>query len=82
MKTKLTLSVDQNLIDNAKNYASAKDITVSELVARYFALIDEPMSEKARHMPKLTRELSGVLKTQSQPVSEEDYGKYLEDKVV
>lgn len=80
MNSKLTLRLDKNLINSAKKYSEKTGQSVSKLVANYFALIDVSLSEKPQQIPKLTRELSGILKNQGQAISEEDYGKYLEDK--
>lgn len=42
MNTKLTLRLDDSLIDAAKNYAAREGRSVSELVAAYFSRLDAP----------------------------------------
>lgn len=80
MNSKLTLRLDENLITSAKKYSEKTGQSVSKLVANYFALIDVTISEKPQKTPKITRELSGFLKKSDKSISEDDYGKYLEDK--
>jgi len=41
MKTKLTLRLDETIIEEAKEYASKKGVSLSSLVADYFAAIIE-----------------------------------------
>ena len=79
MQTKLTLRLDEELIIKAKKYAKTRGKSVSQLVADYFALLDEPLELRKREdLPPLTRSLAGVLK--GSDVSEKDYYEYLERK--
>jgi|JI10StandDraft_1071094.scaffolds.fasta_scaffold805193_2 hypothetical protein len=48
MNTKLTLRMDEELIEGAKRYAEREGRSVSELVAAYFARLDAPVSPTAR----------------------------------
>lgn len=43
MQTKLTLRLDGDLINDAKNYAAREGRSVSELVAAYFKRLDVPI---------------------------------------
>lgn len=78
MNTKLTLRLDEHLIDRAKRYSRRSGKSVSQLVADYFALIaaDEPI-EGTELTPRV-RAMIGSLKGAS--VTEEDYRRYLADK--
>jgi uncharacterized protein DUF6364 len=78
MNSKLTLRLDEDLIQSAKSYSAKTGKSVSKIVADYFALIDKKLSDKQREISPLTRSLRGSLKKRK--VSEEDYKKYLEKK--
>ncbi len=76
MQAKLTLELEQTLIERAKRHAEASGKSVSQLVADYFAQLGEPFDEGA--LPPITRSLSGVLA--GTDVDEADYYRYLEKK--
>jgi len=78
MNSKLTLRLDEDLIQSAKSYSAKTGKSVSKIVADYFALIDKKLSGRQREISPLTRSLRGSLKKGR--VSEEDYKKYLEEK--
>ncbi len=78
MTTKLTLRMDENLINQAKDYAKHSGKSVSKLVADFFALLNpEPEEDSGRISPKVNS-LLGIM--QDSRVSPEDYKKYLEKK--
>jgi len=83
MQTKLTLRLDKDLIQSAKEYSARRGTSLSQLVADYFSLLS--LSESAAEMetpveqlPPLTRSLKGALK--GADVSIADYQQYLEEK--
>ena len=84
MKTKLTLSIEQQLIRQAKAYAKQRGTSVSDLVSRYFKLLDaadatdEPSEPSKRTHSAFTESQTGILA--GSDVSEEDYHRYLEEK--
>ena len=47
MSTKLTLRLDESLINGAKKYAAREGRSVSELVAAYFKRLDAPAVDVA-----------------------------------
>ena len=78
MQTKLTLRLDDELINRAKAYAKNSGKSVSQIVAGYFSLLDaEPEKEKSEFTP-LARSLKGSLK--GAKLGKQDYHKYLEEK--
>jgi hypothetical protein len=78
MQTKLTLRLDDKLINQAKSYAEKSGKSVSQIVAGFFSLLDtEPEKEKSEFTP-LVRSLKGSLK--GAKVGKKDYHKYLEEK--
>lgn len=78
MQTKLTLRLEDKLIERAKRYAEASGKSVSQIVADYFAVLDSEDSVDEDTLPPITRALSGVLKDKG--VDEQDYYDYLEKK--
>ncbi|MDQ7014803.1 MAG: DUF6364 family protein [Gammaproteobacteria bacterium] len=76
MQTKLTLRLDDNLIEQAKRYAKQNDKSLSQVVADYFQLLIQ--KEKPNKIPPITRSLIGLL--ESQQGDEEEYKKHLEQK--
>jgi hypothetical protein len=78
MNKKLTLRLDDRLIDRAKRYSDRSGKSISQLVSDYFALIegDEPIPG-AELTPRV-RAMIGSLKGAS--ATEDDYRRHLEDK--
>jgi len=76
MQTKLTLRVEDSLIEQAKNYAKQNDKSLSQIVADYFRALTEN-NQKLENAP-FTHSLIGVLSASD--VDEDDYIKHLEDK--
>jgi hypothetical protein len=61
MNTKLTLKLDKNTIEKAKEYASLRDMSLSKLVEVYFQKLIIKEEFKQKLSPKV-RKLSGILK--------------------
>jgi len=63
MNTKLTLTLQQDVIEEAKKYASSKGSSLSEIVENYFKLITEKSQHKNKRKlsPRISK-LKGVLK--------------------
>ena len=93
MYTKLTLRIDEALIERAKAYSAATGKSVSQLVAAYLALLPERQlgagvaggapaprgdQHKAAHLAPLSRSLYGLLR--GAKLDERDYRRYLEEK--
>lgn len=73
-KTKLTVRVPQDLLENFKQYAEEKNTTMTALVETYLRRI--PPQELLVDAP-IVRRLSGIL---SQQVNAEDYKEHLVEK--
>jgi hypothetical protein len=73
--SKLTLSVDDQVVVRAKRYAKRQGISVSKMVEAYLAAVAEPPSLDVRDAPVL-RSLRGSIKR----ADLEDYRKYLTAK--
>lgn len=79
MQTKLTLRLDDELIDQAKSYAARSGKSVSQVVADYFRLL--PLGKDQTGKPTgtpLTNSLRGVLRGST--LDEEDFRRYLAEK--
>ncbi|MDR2619180.1 MAG: DUF6364 family protein [Treponema sp.] len=64
MYTKLTLSIDQKVIENAKKYAKNQKRSVSKLVEEYLSSISSSTDEKIEFntLGPITKELIGIIK--------------------
>jgi hypothetical protein len=72
-KTKLTLSIDKNVVERAKRFSRRNDTTVSALVTQFLASLEEGGTESA----PITSRLIGALAPEG---SVEEYHEYLEQK--
>ena len=61
MNTKLTLKLDKNIIEKAKEYASLRNLSLSKLVEVYFQKLIIKEEFKQKLSPRV-RKLSGILK--------------------
>lgn len=62
MTTKLTLTIDDKIIQRAKRYARAKGRSVSELVESYFRSLTELGNEHSEELTPSVRSLMGSFK--------------------
>ena len=82
MQTKLTLRLEDTLIEQAKAYAGKNGKSVSQLVADYFALLpggaEAKEKREERPLTPIVQSLYGLLRGSS--LDEADYKRYLEEK--
>lgn len=78
MQTKLTLRLDDRLIEQAKAHARRTGKSVSQLVADYFALIEQTTDSHRIGVSARVSGLRGALKGSTR--TEEDYRRHLEEK--
>ena len=78
MQTKLTLRLDDELINRAKSYARRSGKPVSQLVAGYFSMLDNKPDKERSELTPIVRSLKGSLK--GAKIGNKDYKKYLEEK--
>ena len=64
MNTKLTLSLDKNVISRAKIYARRKNKSLSQIIEDYLKTIpiDTGNDSIIQEIPLVTRSLAGILK--------------------
>jgi hypothetical protein len=60
MATKLTLTLDNKIIEKAKIYAEKNKISLSKLVEFYFRSLSSTPKNKLENVPPITKELSGI----------------------
>ncbi len=60
MDAKLTLRLDKNSIDRAKNYASMHNTSLSRMVENFFRTLEPDPADEMELSP-LVRKLSGVI---------------------
>lgn len=78
MITKLTLRMDDNLIESAKEYSSQTGKSVSRIVADLFEIIKNEKTKREDPLTPTVKSLKGILK--GKQLDEKDYKKYLEEK--
>lgn len=78
MNTKLTLRLDENLIESAKEYSAKTGKSVSRIVADLFEIIKNEKLKKETDLPPIVNSLKGALKGTG--INEKDYKKHLEEK--
>jgi hypothetical protein len=70
--SKLTLSVDEQVVRRAKRYAAKRGTSVSSIVERYLTLVVRPPRSKEEDPPVLK-----MLRGAAKDVDPEAYGRYL-----
>ena len=78
MQTKLTLRLEDQLIEQAKSYAALAGKSVSQIVADYFKLLTAEKIRPVSPPSPVTQSLRGLLRESK--LDEKDYKKYLEEK--
>ena len=78
MQTKLTLRMEEELIQKAKNFARKKGKSLSKMVSEYFSLITSDKSTDIDDLPPIVKSLHGSLS--GMDLDENDYKEYIEKK--
>jgi len=76
--TKLTLSIDEKVVERAKRYAAARGTSVSRLVQTYLDAVVRVNGSDDQELPPITRRVYGMLK--GTKYDRQDYLDYLERK--
>jgi hypothetical protein len=79
MNSKLTLKLDKDIIDSAKNYAKKRNVSLSKMVEKYFMSLGEKKKARKEYAP-LVFELSGIIRLDPEYDFKDDYGRYLSKK--
>jgi hypothetical protein len=78
MDTKLTLKLDEEIIQKAKIYASEKNTSLSKLIESYLELLVNPQDKK--EVTPLVKSLSGVLNLPKNHDPKKEYQKHIKNK--
>lgn len=78
MQSKLTLRLDDALIQRAKDYSEESGKSLSQLVAEYFTLLTGDRQPGADELPPVVRSLLGSMK--GSKLNEEDFQRHLVEK--
>lgn len=78
MDSKLTLKLDNSVIEQAKTYAKKKNTSLSKLIESYLGLLVEPQG--AQEVTPLVKSLSGVADLPKKFDYKREYKKHLTNK--
>jgi len=78
MHTRLTLRIDEELIERAKSYARQSGKSLSQLVSDYLESLPESQGDQGRSVTPIVQSLRGALAGSG--LNEEDYRRHLEEK--
>ena len=79
MDKKLTLSLNDNIIETAKNYAKSNNISLSKLIESYLSSLTK-QDKKNSEITPLVKSLSGVISIDDDFDVRDEYAQYLMEK--
>ena len=79
MDTKLTLSLDKSVIEQAKDYAKSNKVSLSRLIETYLASLTSRKNKELDITP-LVQSLSGVISLNQKTNAKDDYTNFLMEK--
>jgi hypothetical protein len=79
MNTKLTLYLDKNVIERAKEYAKRQEISLSQLIENYLNALTKNKSREEKISP-LVESLTGVIPPSNEGDDRKSYYDYLDKK--
>ena len=79
MDKKLTLSLNEVIIESAKKYAKSNNISLSKLIESYLSALTKRTKSTSEITP-LVESLSGVISLENDFDSTDDYTNYLIEK--
>jgi hypothetical protein len=80
MNTKLTLTIEQSVIDKAKKYASSKGRSLSDLIENYLKVITKDENVASIELTPIVKSLKGSFKTSKNIDYKKELAKQLTDK--
>lgn len=80
MDTKLTLSMDKQIIEPAKKYAQKRKTSLSNLIENYLVSIIKSPKHSEEDISPLVKSLSGVLKLNKKQDYKKQYAEFLAKK--
>jgi dsDNA-specific endonuclease/ATPase MutS2 len=79
MDTKLTLKLEESIIEKAKKYAKERTTSLSKLIENYLQVITAETEGKEKITP-LVKSLSGIIKLPKDYNHKKGYSNYLTNK--
>ena len=79
MDTKLTLKLNEDIIEKAKEYAKSKKTSLSDLIENYLQKLTSDKKSKKTITP-LVKSLSGIISLPEDYDDKKDYTEYLTNK--
>ncbi len=79
MDTKLTLKLEEDIIEKAKEYAKERKTSLSKLIENYLQKITSDDTKKEKITP-LVKSLSGILNLPTDHDHKKEYADYLINK--
>ncbi len=80
METKLTLKLNQNVIEKAKEYAAIKKISLSKIVETYLQSLTDDKKEDGFEISPFVKSLATGVKISADLDHKKEYGDYLAEK--
>lgn len=80
MDNKLTLKLDNQVIEKAKRYARKKNTSLSKLIESYLQFLTANNNNEEEEITPLVKSLSGILNSPKTLDDKEAYKKHLRDK--
>jgi len=79
MDTKLTLKLDQSVIEKAKEYAKSQRTSLSQIIENYLLTITSEKDSKDNITP-LVKSLSGIIDLSNEQDYKKGYAEFLTNK--
>ncbi len=80
MNTKLTLTIEQTIIEKAKKYATKKNRSLSDIIENYLKVITKEEKTKSFEFTPIVKSLKGSFKAPKNFDYKKDLSKGLTDK--
>ncbi len=81
MNTKLTLTIEQEIIERAKNYAKKKNRSLSDIIENYLKILTkEERKQKSHKLSPIVESLKGSFKMPKNMDYKKELGNRLEEK--
>lgn len=79
MNTKLTLNLNKDIIESAKDYAKENSVSLSKLIENYLNSLTKKQNKEVKVSP-LVESLTGIIPSETEQKSNDEYYEYLNKK--
>ena len=80
MNTKLTLTIEQSIIEKAKKYANEKGRSLSDIIENYLKVITKEDNHESIELTPIVKSLKGSFKASKNLVYKKELSKRLSEK--